>query len=163
MAPPVHLKAIAAVLNAVLLIAGLRNILSPGTPVPIIPGDDAFQSHFFPAPTVDGGGWFKPAKTEDASASEKMAWIFQLLGANFVMLASTKLVTVFCHAEGTFLRKKIFIALGAADLMVAALILSYKALDASVLGGVAAMHALEGAVFLYDALIRPRPVKGKKK
>ena len=46
MAPPLHVKVIAGVLNTVLTIAGIRNIIAPGTPVPIIPEDDVFQRHF---------------------------------------------------------------------------------------------------------------------
>ena len=49
---------------------------------------------------------------------------------------------------------------------MAAVVLQYKGLPMSVTGGFAAMHAVEGAAFLHDALLRKRAVKkaaGKKK
>ena len=47
-----------------------------------------------------------------------------------------------------------------------AVVAQYKGLPMSVTGGFAAMHAVEGAAFLHDALMRKRAVKkaaGKKK
>ena len=46
MTPPLHVKAVSALLNSVVVIAGVRNILAPGVPVAFIPEDDVFQLHF---------------------------------------------------------------------------------------------------------------------
>ena len=147
MAPPIHVKVIAGLLNTVLTIAGVRNIVAPGTPVPVIPEDDKFQAHFH------GDG------------DPKMAWVFQLLGVCFLMVASVKFIVVFGQVEGTFLRQKLFFALGACDLVVAALTFRYSGLPQSVIGGFAILHGLEGTAFLADASLRARPVKasGKKR
>ena len=45
MTPPLHVKAVSALLNSVVVIAGVRNILAPGVPVALIPEDDVFQLH----------------------------------------------------------------------------------------------------------------------
>ena len=147
MSPPLHIKIISAVLNTVITIAGVRNIVAPGTPVVVIPEDDVFQQHFHGAPGTDA----------------KMAWVFQLLGACFLMVAATKLITVFGQAEGTFLRQKLFAVLGVGDIVIAILAFRYKAMPPSVLGGFAVLHGLEGTAFLADALFRERPLKGKGK
>lgn len=53
MAPPLHVKIISGLLNAVFCVAGLRNVVAPGTPVAVIPEDDVFQQHFHGAPHRD--------------------------------------------------------------------------------------------------------------
>lgn len=146
MTVPVHVQLISGVLNAVVLIAGVRNIVKPGVPVVVIPDDDVFQLHFHGA----------------AGSNAKMAFVFQLLGGFMLMAAATKLIAV-RHAEGTFLRQKLFFALGALDLAVAAVVFAYDALPKSATAGFAALHALEGAAFLADAMMRDRPVKAKGK
>lgn len=146
MAPPIHVKAVVGLLNAIVIAAGVRNVLVPGTPIPI-PEDDVFQAHFH-------------GKT---GSDQKMAFVFQLLGAFFLLAAVAKLIATFGNAEGTFLRQKLFLAFGALDLVVAAIVFQYDALPRSVLGGFAALHLLEGAAFLEDALFRARPVKGATK
>ena len=148
MTPPLHVKAVSALLNSVVVIAGVRNILAPGVPVALIPEDDVFQLHFH------GDG-----KVKDT----KMAFIFQLFGCFMLMAACTKLIMVFGHVEGTFLRQKLLFALGAVDLVTAAVVLMYKDIPASVTMGFAVLHGLEGAVFLLDAAFRSRTVKGAKK
>ena len=148
MPPPLHVKAVSALLNSVVAIAGVRNILAPGVPVALIPEDDVFQLHFH------GDG-----KVKDA----KMAFIFQLIGCFMLMAACTKFIVVFGHVEGTFLRQKLLFALGAVDLVTAAVVLMYKGMPESVTMGFSVLHGLEGAVFLLDAAFRSRKVKGAKK
>ena len=150
MSPPVHIQIISALLNGVITVAGVRNLVEPGRPVVVIPEDDVFQKHFHGDPPTD----------------PKMAWVFQLLGACFLMIAATKLICVFGQPEGTFLRQKLFAVLGVGDLVIATLAFSYKGMPPSVLGGFAVLHGLEGTAFLIDAVLRDRPVKvtkGKKK
>ena len=45
--PPTYVKVAAALANFMPLIAAVRNIIMPGTPVSLIPEDDVFQAHFF--------------------------------------------------------------------------------------------------------------------
>jgi hypothetical protein len=76
-----------------------------------------------------------------------------------------KLVTVFTHNEGTFLRKNLFFVLGACELLSAYVIFSHESYFAS--QGATAMpfvgvFALEGGVLLADALMRERMPKTKK-
>ena len=147
MAPPLHVKAIAGIVNSMVLIAGIRNVAAPGMALPIIPEDSAFQDHFH-----DG--------------SRKVEFLFQMLGVCFCAMAFNKLVAVFTTPESTFLRQKLFLTYGLCDLAMAAVVAQYKGLPMSVTGGFAAMHAVEGAAFLHDALMRKRAVKkaaGKKK
>ena len=145
MAPPLHIKVISALLNSVVVIAGVRNIVAPGVPVVLIPEDDVFQLHFH------------------SGKDSKMAFIFQLFGCFMLMAASTKFIVVFGHVEGTFLRQKLLIALGAVDLVTAAVVLMYKGLPAAVTMGFAVLHGIEGAAFLFDAAFRSRRVKEAKK
>ena len=151
MAPPLHVKAISALLNTVVMIAGARNVFMPGTPVIVIPEDDAFQEHFFKLPVAM------------EIMRSKMTFIFQLFGCFMLMAASTKLIMVFTTKEGTFLRQKLFFALGTVDLLTAAVVLMYKGMPQSVTMGIAGLHALEGVAFLADAAFRVRPVKDEKK
>ena len=147
MAPPAHVKAVAGIVNGMVLIAGIRNVAAPGMALPIIPEDSAFQDHFH-----DG--------------SRKVEFLFQMLGVCFCAMAFNKLVAVFTTPESTFLRQKLFFTYGLCDLAMAAVVVQYKGLPMSVTGGFAAMHAVEGAAFLHDALLRKRAVKkvaGKKK
>ena len=137
MYPPQHVKAVSVACNAVVLIMGARNVFSPGTVLPI-PGDDKFVAHF--------GG------------SAATLFLMQLFGLFMLSTAGAKLTTV-VYDEGTFLRQKLFTVLGALDLLLAFTVFNYKALGAEVTGGFVAMHALEGAVFLHDALTRERKVK----
>ena len=46
MAPPLHVKAIAGIVNSMVLIAGIRNVAAPGMALPIIPEDSAFPGPF---------------------------------------------------------------------------------------------------------------------
>ena len=39
MAPPLHVKAVAGIVNGFVLIAGIRNVAAPGMALPIIPED----------------------------------------------------------------------------------------------------------------------------
>ena len=143
MAPPMHIKVITALLQSTGLIAGVRNVVAPGTSLFFMPFDDTFQSHFK----------FTPEFT----------WITQLFGCFMLMVSTTKLITVFGHVEGTFLRKKLFIALGIIDLLTAVIIGMYDGLPMKVTGGFAVLHGLEGLAFLADAFLRPRPLKAVKK
>eukprot|EP00620_Florenciella_sp_RCC1587_P016772 CAMPEP_0182558226 /NCGR_PEP_ID=MMETSP1324-20130603/1854_1 /TAXON_ID=236786 /ORGANISM="Florenciella sp., Strain RCC1587" /LENGTH=144 /DNA_ID=CAMNT_0024770393 /DNA_START=44 /DNA_END=478 /DNA_ORIENTATION=- len=143
MAPPIHIKLISGVLNTIVLIAGIRNMVAPGTPLVVIPEDDIFQAHF------------------GAASDPKMAHVFQLFGVFMIMAACTKHVTVFGHSEGTFLRKKLFFVLGLADIACAAIVFQYNAPGSK---GFAVLHGLEGVAFIADAALRKRLVKtGSKK
>ncbi len=147
MAPPPHATAAAAVVTGFVLIAGIRNVAAPGMALPIIPEDSAFQDHFH-----DG--------------SRKVEFLFQMLGVCFCAMALNKLIAVFTTPESTFLRQKLFFTYGLCDLAMAIVVFQYKGLPMGVTGGFAAMHAIEGAAFLHDALMRKRAVKkpaGKKK
>jgi hypothetical protein len=125
------------------LCAGLRNIIAPGLPIPVIPEDEAFQVHFHGKPGSD----------------PKMALIFQMMGVGLCGLAYTKIVSIFVHNEGTFLRQKLFFGLGMLDFVMAYVVHSYKALPPSVMDGFAAMHAIEGLALLAVAFFKNRPVK----
>ena len=133
-------KLISIVANAFALSAAVRNVVAPGAPLFFIPNDETFQSHFH-------GG-----------ADEKMAFVFQLFGCCLATASVVKLVVVFCHEEGTFLRQKLFVAIGIMDLVFAAVVVKYEGLALAITGGFAAMQAAEGVAFLVDAM-KPRAVK----
>lgn len=92
-----------------------------------------------------------------------MAFAFQFIGILMLMLAATKLITVFGSVEGTYLRQKLMLALGCGDLVFAALVFRYDGLPRSATGGFMLMLALEGAAFVADAVLRPRKEKSKRK
>ena len=76
------LTMISVLLNGIVITAGVRNIMAPGTPLVMIPEDNVFQEHFHGILDVINDG------------DPKMAFIFQLLGIFFVMVAAAKLATL---------------------------------------------------------------------
>lgn len=111
----------------------------------MVPEDDAFQTHFHGTPGSD----------------PKMAFVFQMLGVGFCTSAFVKIVSVFIHHEGTFLRQKLFFGLAVLDFVMAYVVHGYKALPPSVLDGFAAMHAAEGLALLAVALFKERPLRAR--
>jgi|MDSW01.1.fsa_nt_gb hypothetical protein len=145
---PLPVKIASAVLNIVVVLAGLRNVFAPGEPIPL-PDDNLFQAHFHGEPPSDS----------------KMAWIFQLFGSFMLMSAFAKLTVVFGHSEGTFLRQQLLFVFGCLDLVCARVVFSYdgfgeKTFD--VLGGFGILHAIEGVAFISDAIFRERVAKDAK-
>ena len=106
------------------------------------PEDDVFQLHF------------------GAATDPKMAFIFQLFGCCLGAVSAAKLVVVFGHREGTFLRQKLLFVFGAFGIALGKVVYGYSGLGLSVTGGFALMQAVEGAAMVADAL-RPRPSKSK--
>jgi hypothetical protein len=88
MAPPLYLRLISTVLNTLVFTCGLRNVISPGTPLPFVPGDEAFLYHVH--------GFYR---------GEKTTMVLKLLGCFMCMASGTKLLTVNTAIEGTFLRR----------------------------------------------------------
>ena len=129
-----------------MLVAGLRNVFFTGVPTSIIPEDKAFQVHFH--------------GTQPGS-DPKMALIFQMMGVGLLGLAYTKIVSIFVHNEGTFLRQKLFFGLGVLDFIMAYVVYTYEHLPPSVLNGFAGMHAVEGIALLCVAIFKERPVKSR--
>mmetsp|Transcript_21058 Transcript_21058/g.43920 ORF Transcript_21058/g.43920 Transcript_21058/m.43920 type:complete len:154 (-) Transcript_21058:17-478(-) len=144
MSPPLYIRFISTFLSTVVMAAGIRNVISPGTPLSIIPEDDIFQAHFH-------AGW-------TTSEQEKTFFIFKLLGCFMISLSLVKLSMVH-YISGTFLRRNLFIILGLTDILTAHIVYSYKGLPQSTLLGFAALHAIEGVVFVGDAVLRPRQKK----
>jgi hypothetical protein len=138
------LTMISVLLNGIVITAGVRNIMAPGTPLVMIPEDNVFQEHFHGILDVINDG------------DPKMAFIFQLLGIFFVMVAAAKLATVF--AEPSPHRRVLCLAFGAGDFVVTAITSSYKGLPPSVLAGFSILHALEGSAFLADGLFGNKAV-----
>jgi hypothetical protein len=88
-----------------------------------------------------------------------------LLGHILIILAVTKLATIFSFQEGTFLRRNLFIAFGASQLFMALSMFTRFESDAKQAGSSLNFLTLivggEGLVLLWDALKRPRPLKKK--
>jgi len=146
---PLHVKIVSAVVNTVVIIAGLRNVFAPGVPIPGWTGDILFQAHFH----------------EEPGSDPKMGYIFQLFGSFMLMAAFAKLIFVFGYSEGTFLRRQLIFAFGCLDLVCARAVLNYDGFGDKtfeIVGGFGILHALEGIAFLSDAIFRKRLVKGRK-
>ena len=86
-----------------------------------------------------------------------------MMGVGLLGLAYTKIVSIFVHNEGTFLRQKLFFGLGILDFIMAYIVYTYEHLPPTVLNGFAAMHAGEGVALLVVAIFKDRPVKVRKK
>ena len=61
--PPTYIKAVVGLASVIPLIAGVRNIVAPGTPLSFIPEDDVFQAHLHGSPK-----------------DPRMGYVFQLFG-----------------------------------------------------------------------------------
>jgi len=142
MLPRPLLSLISFVVDGLGLVVAARNVFAPGTPLSFIPEDDVFQLHF------------------GAASDPKMAFIFQLFGCCLGAVSAAKLVVVFGHREGTFLRQKLLFVFGAFGIALGKVVYGYSGLGLSVTGGFALMQAVEGAAMVADAL-RPRPSKSK--
>ena len=88
MAPPIHIKLITGFTCSVVITAGLRNLISPGTTLKFLPQDDPFQTHFH------------------ASGDVKMAFVFQLLGCFFLTVSMAKVITIFGASESVSVSRK---------------------------------------------------------
>jgi hypothetical protein len=157
---PTHVKAIVALTSALFLAAGGRDIVSPGAGLPL-PDDDKVIQSLFGAPPVGAC-----TASEVGCVPGRLLFLSHGWGMMVVTLALAKVVTVFSHPEGTYLRRNLFLLFGASDLAFGAIVQSHEPLfasrGASALGFVAAF-AVEGLVFLHDALTRARPAKKAKK
>jgi len=85
-----------------------------------------------------------------------------ILGFALLTLVASKLTTLFSGKEGTYLRRNLLIVFGAMDIVMATSLLrferGFKVSGASI-KGLCLLTFTEGAVFLYDAFVRPRPRK----
>ena len=149
---PGYVKLIVGFTSALVLTAGLRDIFAPGTGLPL-PDDDKTIAAVFGAPPVGACG-----KKAVGCVPGRMLFVSQGWGLMAVTLSAVKLVAVFSHPEGTFLRRNLFATLGASSVAFAYIINSHESYfneqDASAMG-FALVFALEGIVLLYDALLRP--------
>jgi len=157
-----HLQVITAVVNTLFIAIGLRDIFSPGTPLPM-PDDDKLMMIFAVGNDKRGCG------TESFRLVGARDFLSNIIGAFIVTVSAAKLTTVFSHStEGTFLRRNLLITFGVADICIALLLSKHTDFIKTQFGvpfGMApfmAMMFLEGAVYLYDALARPRKTKKTK-
>ena len=148
MTPPLHVKVVAVLANFMPLMAGVRNVFMPGTPLSLIPEDEAFQRHFHGEP----------------GSNPVMAFAFQLFGVALLSSVAAKLVTIFGGSgEGTYLRQQLLLVLGIVDVGFAGVVFAYGGLDKAVTQGFACALLFEGAVFVADAVLRKRAPKAKAK
>ena len=156
-AMPLHVQAIAVLVNSLGIIMGLRDMFAPGMPIPWIPDDDKYQLIWGFSQTKKGGLVATPIEGA-------MRVIVQEHGVLFLFVALFKLATVFSHmSEGTFLRRNLLILNGLACLMYAYVCMGSHATLKDTIGfdnsGVVAMFAIEGGVYRADALLRKRKTK----
>ena len=156
---PLHVQAVCLVTNALCLASGLRDIFAPGTPLPL-PSSDRMMLMWGSTKTKRDGLVAAPVEGT-------MLFIEQAWGALFITLALAKLTTVFTHTqEGTFLRRNLLAAFGVSGLLLGYVFYTHSAHVQEVYGanivGYAGLIALEGAIYLSDALLRPRKVKKSK-
>ena len=155
MAPPQHVKLISGTASTALLVLGLRNLFAPGAGIPFFPrGERNLQAYFW--------GTRKPDELVPAQKA-----CSRLSGLSLVALAVAKLTIVLTNSnEGTFLRRNLFVALGATQVAGSVLLTAGesegKAREAG--GGAsfwtyAVVLGAEGLVLLHDAFLRDRPVK----
>ena len=149
---PGYVKLIVGLSSALVLSAGLRDIFMPGTGLPL-PDDDKTIAAVFGAPPVGSCG-----KKAVGCVPGRMLFVSQGWGVMAATLSAVKLVAVFSHPEGTYLRRNLFATLGAGSVAFAAIIYSHEGYfneqGASAMG-FALVFAVEGLVLLYDALLRP--------
>ena len=149
---PRYVKLIVGLTSAVVMTAGLRGIFAPGTGLPL-PDDNKTIAAVFGAPPVGACG-----KKAVGCVPGRMLFVSQGWGLMAVTMSAVKLVALFSHPEGTFLRRNLFATLGASSVGFAFIINSHESYfneqDASAMG-FALLFALEGIVLLYDALLRP--------
>eukprot|EP00536_Pseudo-nitzschia_multiseries_P014869 jgi/Psemu1/311482/fgenesh1_kg.779_\ len=153
MTPPPHVKIISGAASTVLLMMGLRNVFAPGARIPFLPrGEHDLQALFWGT-----------KKSEELVPGQKACSRFS--GVNLLALAAAKLTILFTHAnEGTFLRRNLFIALGATQVAGSILLVGGESQEKAEAAGasfwtLAAILGAEGLVLLQDAVLRDRPVK----
>lgn len=88
------------------------------------------------------------------------------MGLALLSIVTGKLTTLFSGKEGTFLRRNLLLAFGGLDVVMGASILRFERgfqVAGATIKGFSFLHIVEGVIFLYDALFRPRPVKPNDK
>ena len=157
MPTPLHVQATAALVNGLGIVMGLRDIFAPGTPISFLPDDEKYQLIWGYTKTKKGGLVAAPLEGP-------MRVIVQEHGVLFLFVACFKLATIFSHmAEGTFLRRNLLILNGLACLVYAYVCMESHATLKDTIGfdntAVIIMFAVEGGVYLADALLRKRKTK----
>ena len=147
MSPPLHVK-IVLIANTLPILAGVRSIYAPGLPLSWT--KFAELKHFHHTP---GTKW--------VDAEPFLGSILRIFGICVLAHVLTKVVTVFGGRarEGTFLRRQLLFVLGLLDVGIGAILLRFNVIDKAVIRKAAWSLVFEGAVFLADAVFRPRPVK----
>ena len=144
-----------------IVVLGLRDVFAPGKVLPFDqPEGLLFRDAIFGAPPLGACG-----KKEKGCVPGRMLLVSQGWGAMAATLALVKLVAVFSHPEGTFLRRNLFATLGGGGVAFAAIIYSHEPyFNSQGASGMtmAFVFAVEGLVLLYDALLRPRATKKLK-
>ena len=92
---PLVVKLSVAATESVLMAAGVRDVLIPGTPLPL-PGDDKLMLLWSSA--------MKRKQRIAAPVPPPQAFLAAMLGAFVLLSAAAKLAATFSHFEGTFLR-----------------------------------------------------------
>ena len=139
--PPTYIKVVVGLASVIPLIAGVRNIVAPGTPLSFIPEDDVSRRTCTAARRTRG--WHTCSSCSAAACCTR--W--------------PRSCSCLRPLEGTYLRRQIMVAYGVLDFVFAYLAYDYWPPAKSVVAGFALMHCVEGSVFLGDALLGPRPVK----
>eukprot|EP00548_Thalassiothrix_antarctica_P000434 CAMPEP_0194132418 /NCGR_PEP_ID=MMETSP0152-20130528/2899_1 /TAXON_ID=1049557 /ORGANISM="Thalassiothrix antarctica, Strain L6-D1" /LENGTH=154 /DNA_ID=CAMNT_0038827475 /DNA_START=84 /DNA_END=548 /DNA_ORIENTATION=+ len=152
MAPPQHVQIISGTASAMLFLIGLRGLIAPGAKIP-----------FFPKAEHDLQAYFWGTKDPKLLVNGQKA-LSKIQGMQIMTLAAAKLTVLFSHvSEGTFLRRNLFVALGSGQFLGSLVMLltmqkKAKSEGATFLPFVLGL-GVEGAVLLYDALMRERKTK----
>ena len=117
---PGYVKLIVGLSSALVMSAGLRDIFMPGTGLPL-PDDDKTIAAVFGAPPVGSCG-----KKAVGCVPGRMLFLSQGWGLMAATLSAVKLVAVFSHPEGTYLRRNLFATLGASSVAFSAIIYSHE-------------------------------------
>mmetsp|Transcript_17234 Transcript_17234/g.39831 ORF Transcript_17234/g.39831 Transcript_17234/m.39831 type:complete len:154 (-) Transcript_17234:373-834(-) len=153
MAIPQHVKVISGTASAALFLTGVRFVLAPGS-----------QSSFFPKAENDLAAFIWGTKNPDELVPGQRAHS-KIQGMQIMTLAATKLAVLFTNvAEGTFLRRNVFLTMGAGQLLGSMVLVGGECQQSAKAAGFSFWQhsivlGLEGAVLLYDALFRERKVK----
>jgi hypothetical protein len=141
--------------SAALFLAGLRALLAPGKRLSFFPkAEDDLMSFLYGT-----------EKAEELVPAQRVHSKIQ--GMQVMTLAATKLVVLFTNvAEGTFLRRNVFLSTGLGQLLGSVVLVTGECQRSAKAAGFsfwqhAIVLGLEGGVLVYDALIRERKVKSK--
>jgi len=156
MSPPSHVQAVCALTNVIFITAGLRDLLSPGSPLPM-PNDDRLM-------LLWGNTITKKHGVVAAPVDGAMLFLAQCWGMLLITVALAKIMTVFSNMhEGTYLRRNLFISFGLCNCGLAYLFNKHNPFLKATYGADAspfvALFAIEGLVLLHDAIFRPRRTK----